>query len=1105
MKLTTFLLLINFVCLAATSYSQPEKVSVQLRDASMKDLINNIERQTPYKFLYRDDAVENIRVNLDELDIPLDKLLKQVLEGSSLNFKILENNLIVIAQRESLQQKLVSGTVTDQKTGSPLPGVTVVITGTTVGTITDANGKFSLSPTDNARTLSFTFVGMDSQEVSIGNQRVFNIVMQEHALDLEEVVVVGFGTAKRATMTGSVSAVSSSELKNVSTTNLVNQLVGQLPGFRVTQRTGEPGAFMAQYDIRGFGTPLIVIDGVVVSQDDFVRLNPNDIDQVSILKDASAAVYGVKAANGVLLVTTKKGSIGKPKINFTASYSLSDYLSLPKVMDAYQFAVITTQNEINSGKVAGQTTFTADDIQKYKDGTYPSTDIYGMVANKYQNAQKYNLTVSGGNDRISYFTSIGKTDEVGIWKSGDLNYHTYAVRSVVTGKINDNLEAELNLNAMLDQRNSPITPAQNIFQAIFIHYLPTLHPYANDNPLYLSNPVDASHPIALTNSSISGYSKTTRNTFQGIFTLKYKVPFVNGLNAKLMYGYYNLNQFVKTWTQGFKCYTYDKPTDTYINTAMKNFPSTMYGDYSPSNRSTLDFQLNYEKVFLQKHTVKASLVYEDRHDISDDMQASKQFAINIDQFYAGLSNPTVTSSTSIGENDNQAIIGRLNYDYLAKYLVEVGFNYGGSSMFPSGKRWGFFPYATAGWRVSEEKFFKNALPYITNLKLRGSYGTMGDDAASSFQFLTGYNYPSGSYILNNTAVSGLGFRSIPNPDITWYKATTQNLGFDASVKNGLLKVSFEVFRRSRSGLLANPVAKIPGTVGASLSQANLNSDQTQGYEGVLGQSRKFGKFSYDINLNVAYTRTQNNYVERVADGNSYNNWRNNTQNRYTNITWGYVYAGQFQSQEDLNTSPAQDNLGNKTLKPGDYKYADINKDGLITSADQRPIGYGTMPNMTYGLTGSLSYGQVYLNFLIQGSSQINMNISSMYRGPLPWNRNSLSMLMDNWHHADLYDANSPWIPGKYAPAATNGTPPSDQWNSNFWIVNNSYVRLKSVELGYNLSKSISKKLGLENLRVYVNGFNFLTWSRVKDFDPEVYTSDVYPITRDVTFGLSATF
>jgi TonB-linked SusC/RagA family outer membrane protein len=1014
-----------------------------------------------------------------------------------------ENTKITGGNYEAPQQTItVKGKVTDASNGQPMAGVNVLVKGKTIGTITDDKGGYTIpAAIDQNSVLVFSFIGYMANEVPVGGKTVVDAALTPETKGLDEVVVIGFGTTKKASLTGAVAAVGSQDIKAVSTTNLSTQLAGKLPGLRVTMRTGEPGAFTTAYDIRGMGTPLIVIDGVVQSSDDFVRLNPNDIDQISILKDASAAVYGVKAANGVVLVTTKKGDVGKPKISFTTSYSTSKFINLPTVNNAWGWAYLTTQNQVNHGSAP---TYTADDLQKFKDGTYPSTDWYNLVARKNTNAQKYNLTVSGGNDRVKYYTSIGSSQEMGIWKSGDLNYKSYTIRSVVTGKITDNLTAELNLQGTSDQRNQPAFSALNVMETTWMHALPIYTIYANNNPDYLGSTTDGLHPLAMTTASIGGYQKTYRSSLNSIFTLKYNVPFVKGLSAQFQGGYYYLTNFQKNWTQGFKLWTYDTPTSTYVNSMSKNLPSTMSGNYTPSYRTSMDLQVNYEKVFLQKHNVKMSLVYEDRYDNADNLQATKQFAINIDQFYAGLTNPTVTSSTStIASNDNQAVIGRLNYDYNGKYLFEAGFNYGGSSKFPSGKRWGFFPYTNIAWRLSEESFFKNALPSITNFKLRGSIGALGDDAASSFQFITGYNYPSGSYIFNATSISGLGFRSIPNPNITWYKAVTKNIGFDASYKNGLANLSVDFFRRNRTGLLATPVAVIPGTVGASLSQQNLNADQREGFEIVLGQNRRIGQITYNASFSVTYTRNMMTKVERVANGNSYDNWRNNTTDRWDNITWGYNLIGQFKDQNDLNNSPIQDGQGNRTLLPGDYKYEDVNKDGQITSLDNVPIGYGTTPDWNFALNGGVSYKGFDMNFLFQGATHFNKNTTYYNKDCLPWGRNTLTLFLDSWHHQDIYDVNSPWIPGKYPSIGSmfNGNSSTSQ----AWLENSEYIRLKSLEIGYSLSQALTSKLHIGGLRVYVNGFNVITWAKMKDYDPEINNENSYPFTRDITFGLTLTF
>lgn len=1000
-----------------------------------------------------------------------------------------------------LQQRQVSGKVTDSNTGEPLIGATVLVKGTTTGALTTVTGAYSIPIPNESAVLTFSFIGYTPQDIPAAGKTNLDVTLTAEVTGLEEVVVVGYGSTKKATLTGSVASVSSKEMKTTSTTNLSTQLAGKLPGFRVVQRTGEPGAFTTVFDIRGMGTPLIVIDGIIGSTDDFVRLNPNDIDQISILKDASASVYGVKAANGVVLITTKKGEVGKPKISFTSSYSTSKFIHIPEVCNAYEWALLTTQNEINHGKTV--TTYTKDDLDKFKSGEYPSTDWYNLVARKSTNAQKYNLTVSGGTDRVKYYTSIGSTAEMGIWKSGDLNYKSYSLRSTVTGKISDNLTAELNLQGSTDAQNQPAHTAVNVMETTWVHALPTTTVYANGNPDYLSATTDGLHAIAMTTAAIGGYIKNNRSSLNSIFTLNYNMPFVKGLSANLQAGYYYVTSFRKTWTQGVKLWSYDAATSTYNNTMSKNMPSTMSGNYTPSYRTSLDLQLNYQKVIRVKHNIRASLIYEDRYDNTDNLNASKQFAINIDQFYAGLTNPLV-SSGNVSSNNNQAVIGRINYDFSGKYLVEAGFNYGGSSKFPAGKRWGFFPYTNLAWRISEENFFKNALPSVTSLKLRGSWGILGDDAASSFQFITGYNYPSGNYIFNATSVSGLGFRSIPNPNITWYTASTKNIGFDASVKNGLLNLSVDVFRRNRSGLLANPIATIPGTVGASLSQQNLNADMREGFEIVVGQNKKIGQLTYNVSFNITYTRNMMTKIERIADGNSLTNWKNNKTERWDNVTWGYNLIGQFQNQDDLNNSPAQDGKGNSTLLPGDYKYEDIDKDGIITGNDQKPIGYGTTPDWNFALNGGVNWKSFDLNILFQGATHFNKNTTFLSKDCLPWGRNTLRQFLDNWHREDPFDVNSAWIPGRYAPISTMWSN-SNGNTSQMWLEDSKYIRLKSLELGYNLSPELASRLNIAGLRVYANGFNVLTWSKMKEYDPEIQTENSYPFTRDITFGLTLTF
>jgi TonB-linked SusC/RagA family outer membrane protein len=1114
MKLTLFLSILTISQLWATeTYSQMTKLTLKLEDVKISDALKEIENQSEFFFLYSPKLIDvESKVKIDAKEEPIKDILSNIF-GEKVKFAVIDRQVIltpndITSLPASLQQMKITGTVTDEK-GNPLAGVTVLVKGTTNGTLTDASGKYIINNAPQNATMAFSFVGMTAQEIPTEGRILIDAVLKEEAIGLNEVVVVGYGTIKKVSLTGSVASVTSKDLKSSSTDNLATALSGKLPGLRVTQRTGEPGAFTTAYDIRGYGAPLIVINGMVSDQSDFVRLDPNDVDQISVLKDASAAVYGVKAANGVILITTKKGEIGKPKITYTGSYTTSHPIFIPQVCGAYGYALLTTENEINSGRDPNSTTYSLDDLQKFKDGTYPSTNWYKAAVRKNTYQRNDNITISGGSDKIKYFSSIGRLYEMGLWKSGDNNYGKFNARTDVTAKITDNLEAEISMDGMLDNRNETYN-AQGFFEVMWIHAIPTGTVFANNNPNYYFGQ-NGINSVQFSTADQYGYVKTKNKTFQGIFSLNYKVPFVNGLNAKFSYGYYNKENYIKSWSKKFNTYYYDALADKYYvtGTTLESTygTSTLSGNYSPYNRSSLDFQLNYDKVFQEKHTINASLVYEERHDMNDNLYASKQMTIPIDQFYAGVLNPSVSSS-NVYENDNQNVIGKLNYNYLSKYLVEVGFNYGGSSKFPKGERWGFFPYTSLGWRVSQEDFFKNALPFVTNFKLRGSYGIMGDDAASTFQFLTGYNYPSGNYIIDGKAVSGLGFRGMPNPNITWFTVASKNIGFDASIDNGLINLGFDLFRRDRSGLLATRALTIPATVGAALPQENLNKDMNEGFELVLGQSsRQIGELKYDVSVTLTYTRGQMTYIERTADGNSYLNWRNNTTNRWTNIAWGYHCIGQFQSQDDLNNSPIEDSQGNRTLRPGDIKYEDVNGDGVINSLDQVPIARGNVPDINFGLSFNLSYKQFDLNFLLQGAANYNHMRTWYFRGSLPFNRNSLAMMLDNWHHEDIYDVNSPWIPGTYPSATTLGTPPSNAYDSQFWTENATYLRLKSMQIGYTLKKSMLSKLHIQNLRIYASGFNLLTITKMKykDVDPELLNDASYPISRDISFGLNLTF
>lgn len=1002
----------------------------------------------------------------------------------------------------SAQEITVAGTVTDSAAGSPLPGVSVTEQGTSRGESTDMEGAYELTVSAPDAVLVFSFMGYQVKKVPVEGRNEIHVILAEDAQALEEVVVVGYGEQERARVTGSVVTVENEEVKSIPTANVVTGLAGRLPGLRVTQRNGEPGSYATSYDIRGFGAPLIVIDGVVRDGRSFARLDPNDIESISVLKDASAAVYGVQAANGVILVTTKKGGVGKPTITYTANYEWQTVTNAPEVGNAYEFAVLTTENEINGGRGPGETTYSPEDLENFRNGTYPSTDWYDVVARDHAGMHRHNLNIAGGSERISYYTSLGYLKENGLWKSGDLNYDRYNLRSNVTGQITDDLEVQLFLDGMLENKNEPGESAWNVFKFTWMN-IPTFPVYANNNPEYLQDMTYPWHPLAMTTTEIGGYRKTRVKSFQGNITLNYNFPFLEGLKAKVTASYYTQDSIGKFWSKQYELYDYDELTGEYILRGSQNDPSTLTGDYRPLQRVSVQGQLSYGKLLNQVHNINATLVFEERHEKNDNLWAQKQFAIDLDQFFAGTSENQQVNSSNIFETAYQSVIGRLNYDYRSKYLLEFAFNYGASSRFPRESRWGFFPAVSAGWRLSEESFIKDNLPFVSDLKIRASWGQMGDDwGANDFQFLTGYNYPDGNYIFDNTVIPGLGFRGMPNPDITWYTVTTKNLGIDLDIQNGLLSAQVDLFQRDRTGLLATRALTIPGTVGAGLPQENLNEDMRRGVELVLGHARRTGAFQYDISANFTYTRGRATRVERSPDANSYLNWRNNPLDRWDNITWGYNLTGQFQSYDEIYSSPIQDGQGNRTLRPGDFKYEDVNKDGVIGPLDEVPIARNHVPEINYGLNLRASWKRFDMNALFQGAANFNFQYIEQLRAPLPWGRNSLTQFMDRWHHEDIYDVNSPWVPGRYP--ATN-YPASNQWPSEFWWPDASYLRLKHLEIGYSFNPVDNADI---QMRVFATGFNLFTWTKIKYVDPEKDPDTwnyLYPLMRIYNLGVNVTF
>jgi TonB-linked SusC/RagA family outer membrane protein len=1018
--------------------------------------------------------------------------------------------------------RTVGGSVVDTN-GEPVIGANIVEKGTTNGNITDVDGKFSLTVSDNA-VLQISFIGYITQEIAVKNQTSLRITLAEDTRALEEVVVVGYGTQKKVTLTGAVAAVGSKEISTTKTGNLQNAISGKLAGVKNIQKTSEPGTFTNTFSIRGMGSPLVIVDGV--PRDNFTRLDANEVESISILKDASASIYGVRAANGVVLITTKKGERNaKFHLDYTGYYGVQRTLKPERPLNALEYMEMKNEQSLNQGGTSLM--YPREAFEPYWNGTKQSTDWTAEIQENVPQTY-HNISASGGTDKLDYFIGLGYDGEDGVWKSGDLNYARYNLRSNVTAHLAKGLKVEALLNLMTDTKNQPGTTTSSNLIANMYTQLPLNPYYANDDPNYPYAAADGNHPEILTNADRAGYQKRNQRLAQTNLALEWELPWITGLKVRGMYSYDYTENETKIFQKKFNVYTYNENTGQYLSNTVQS-PSYVRREYYGYTNMLSQFSLSYTGSFNEVHNVSALALYEESTRKADNFWGRRDVSLDaLDQLFAGNStNQQSNMDTGTGNLYHlayKALVGRLNYDYASKYMAEFSFRYDGSSKNAPSQRWGFFPSAFVGWRLSEEAFLKDneALNFINNLKIRASYGLMGDDSSTdSYQFITGYNYPSNGYLFGSDYVNAIASRGMANPAITWYKAAITNIGLDAEFWDGLLGANFDMFQRDRTGLLATRAASLPGWIGANFPQENLNSDLTRGVELTLSHRNQISGFQYQVGGNIALARTMTLHSERATASHSYDNWRNNPNDRWNNIWWGLDYLGQFQSVDQIlnnGTIYEYDSYANSRLLPGDLVYEDWNEDGLINSDDLHPIQMSNEndPIMTYGFNLSGNYKGFDLNLQFQGTGMRWLRYRRFYQDQFLWGRNGLNLYMDRWHRADPFDPNSTeWVAGKYPSvwdgrgsfvATTNQSDPGPA--SSFWIYNAAYLRLKSFELGYTLPEQWSKKAGMQRARLFLNAYNLFTVSDIKLIDPEHPTDSdgfAYPVTKTFNLGINVSF
>lgn len=989
------------------------------------------------------------------------------------------------------QSKTIKGVVTDMQ-GEPVIGASVAVSGTTNGTATDINGEFTMTvaPTDK---LTISYIGYEKKEITVGERTNFTIQLNEDNLLLDEVVVVGYGTQKKATLTGAVSAISSKDITVTKNENVTNMLAGKLPGVRISQTSSRPGAFDTNIDIRGMGEPLIVIDGVPRDKDYFSRMDANEIESVSVLKDASAAIYGLRSANGVILVTTRRGTASASgfDISYSMNYGWQQFLHVPNNVDAIQYMTLTNEQnwrDFNQNYMNRKTPIYVDaDFDPYRNGTKQTTDWMKAVFKNTVPQQQHNVTVNGGTEKISYFLNLGYMQQDGALRTGSMDYDRWNFRANIDANITKRLKTQLSLGGYMDEMNEPRTDIWAVYKSAWLQK-PIADLYANNNPDYLNNYlVTDGNPLATTNSDITGYRKNINRVFNGQFAISYDIPGIEGLTAKAMYNYDFKYADQTDYKKLYYLYDYNPETEQYTPTTLNTPSSSVRRSSYPDYKTLMQLSLNYRRSFFETHNVSAVMLYEEEYSSWDNFYAFREIYVNSEYLFAGENEKQegYMDKNGLGDRSAKAWIGKFNYDYKGKYLAEFSFRYDGSSKFPKDERWGFFPAASVGWRISEESFIKENLSFVNNVKLRGSYGKMGDDRdASNYPpNIVGYEIDGGDrgWIYNGNLVAGTKPTAIPNPNLTWYTSKTLDIGIDVDLWNGLLGGSFDVYQRDRDGLLAERGALIPGTVGASLPKENLESDRTSGFEIVLNHRNKIGDVSYFVTGQLSSTRNKwRTKVEEKA-GNSYDNWRNRVDGRYKDIWWGYKYGGQFQNYEQIYYHAVSVGAGGAV--PGDYYYVDWNGDGVINDKDKYPIATYGMPLFNYGFTLGADWKGIDLSMHFQGASDVYVQYSEALAQPLSFDgAGTMDKFWDRWHpvdpSADMFDPSTQWVSGYYP---TTGSPLAEGTRA---IENASYLRMKTIELGYSIPKKYLSKLWIKDLRIYFSGYNLLTFTGLKNMDPE---------------------
>jgi len=1002
--------------------------------------------------------------------------------------------LIELVPLHAQSTRKITGKVTDFKTGEELIGVNVKIKGTSFMAITDLNGNYSIETDNNpANILSFTYVGYRETFEPVKSRTVINMQLSDADKQLNEVVVVGYGTQKKESVVGSISSIDNKTLKSSPASNLTQSLAGKLAGVQIVQPSGEIGNDEASIYIRGRATwndasPLIVVDGIV--RNDFGKIDPNEVESINILKDASAtAVYGVKGANGVIIVTTKRGEMGKPKISVTAQTALVQPMRIPQPLGAYD--ATSLQYLADWGQYKSRTPLSkggtlANDLLLYRTGAspwdHPDVNWVNTIMKPYSTQQQYNINISGGTKTVRYFVSGGFLNQNSLYKNDNLtDYSRFNFRSNLDVDVSKDLTVSLNLGSRVENLNSPTTTiysSWNIYRGAFANSGRT-YPIYNPNGSYAGNGNNLEASLLS-----SGIYKDVKSTLESSISLNYKLDFITkGLSAKGQVSYDTQGENGRDWTQSTAQYVYSQNTDSY----------QQFGQNTPLSYGGVQKNNNWYKVY-----VEAGIYY------------NRTFGKNS---FTGLflaDRNKLTNNAEVAYAD-QGVVGRITYDYDKRFFGEVNVGYNGSENFPKVNQYGLFPAYSAGWLISNEDFIANSSlsTIITNLKIRGSLGWVGNDkstvnnVAQRFIYLQQYTNGGGyTFGTGDNGYAGIQQGAIANPTAQWEVARKENIGFDSEFFKGLFGITVDYFYEFRNEILTDISAVMPQYVGAAFAVANVGETENQGVEIDLKHNLRVNKdFSYYVKGNLTYNV---NKVLKKADPLGLLPYQK--EEGYpigTPSAWNNT--GYFNSYQDIKNNPSQLGSnngipGNIEIIPGDLKFLDFNHDGVINQADAYRQGYGSVPVLQYGLTIGGTWKSFDFSVLFQGSA----GSSFPKQWEIMWafsNSDNVFAKHNNYWAPEI--ANTAQFTRFYGKSWIN----NERYYSTYELGSGDYLRVKSVEIGYNFPKVLMNRIGMSGARLYVTSLNTITWSKEPYLDPDNRDArgGLMPPTRAFNLGLNLNF